>query len=130
MTRPLSAVRRSAEAPGQADEPRRRSRRFDERSITVKAALVEVFGDRIGIREFAVRDISCGGMCLWTDAAFEPGCERHFIILVVDPLSQLALARARVVWSRREGERSRTAFEFVESSVGWLGPDDTLEKAA
>ena len=104
---------------------RRRHRRFLAGLVDARAAAVELGQSDIQVRACSLSNLSYGGMCFSTDAPLVQGAEQHFLIHLPAPIGDLVLVKARLVWTGiDEAGRQQAGAEFLESSKGWLGPDE------
>jgi hypothetical protein len=107
---------------------RRRCRRFDAKTLAARASLIRT--GRVGpeLEPCTLLDLGYGGVSFRVPWAPDEHAEYRFLIDLAEPFSDLVLVRARVCWVRRAGAVSSEAGAvFVESSKGWLGPEDDPE---
>lgn len=103
----------------------RRHCRFLAGLVDARAAAVEIRPLDVLVRPCALSNLSYSGMCFSTDAPLVQGAEHHFLIHLPAPFGNLVLVRARLVWTGiDEAGRQQAGAEFLESSKGWLGPDE------
>jgi hypothetical protein len=122
----IAARKRGAKACSCIVLDRRRSRRLDLEAVHVEAALIDSGpNDGMRLNPCEVLNFSYGGMCLSTERPVEDGDEFRILIHLGRPFSDFVLTKARVVWSDA-GDASALRFgvRFLESSTGWLGPED------
>lgn len=100
---------------------RRRSRRFERESITACVALIRDGAPDLALEPCTLVNVSYGGMCLraWRD--LRRNRNYRFLLDLQAPFRDLVLVKARVLWI---GADRAAGVEFVESSKGWLGPED------
>ena len=104
---------------------RRRYRRFDAASVVARVALIQSGPAGFCVRECDLRNVSYGGMCLETGLPLDKDARYRFLIDLGAPFSDLVLVTARVLWVGEQTQCGRQlGLQFVESSKGWLGPDE------
>lgn len=107
------------------DADRRRHRRFDSSAVSARVSMIRTSGANLELEACTLLNVSFGGMCLRTRFPFEMNQTYQLLLDVLDPFREMVLVKARICWLRatEAGERVAGA-EFVESSKGWLGPED------
>jgi hypothetical protein len=104
---------------------RRRHRRFATTPTDAAVALVRRTGAALEVDRCRLCNVSYGGMCLSVLQKLREDAEYPFLIGLGAPFHDLVLVKARVLWSApEEAGGVRLGVEFVESSKGWLGPDE------
>ena len=102
----------------------RRHRRFVGVSVAARAATIDVRKPELRLRPCTLSNLSYGGMCFSTDAPVMQGGEYRFLINLSAPFDDVVLVKARITWTGvDEVGRPQAGAEFLESSKGWLGPD-------
>jgi hypothetical protein len=105
----------------------RRYRRLDAASLSARAAAIVTQSRSLALRPCPLSNLSYGGMCFSTDEPLVVGAEYRFLIDLASPFDDLVLVRARIVWTGvDDAGRHQAGVQFVESSKGWLGPDDEM----
>ena len=106
------------------DPDRRRHRRFDMAGHGGKAVLVRRTDDQPELEECALMDLSYGGMRFRTHRPLRVGEAYEFLIGLEEPLMS-AVVNARIRWVEPRAPLDwHLGAEFLESSTGWLGPED------
>ncbi|MGE5644790.1 MAG: PilZ domain-containing protein [Acidobacteriota bacterium] len=105
---------------------RRRHVRFDSSAVKADVSVLSTDTPHFLLVRCRPANVSYGGMCLKSNQAFEPGREYRFLIRLQEPFRDFVLVKARVVWTRTWPDQSgyRFGLKFLESSKGWLGPED------
>lgn len=104
---------------------RRRSKRFNVADVPASVALVEVGKRGLRLIPCTLHDLSYGGMCMSTEWPLEVDQTYSFLLQLDAPFSELVLTKARVLWmGKGSNGRERFGTGFLESSKGWLGPDE------
>jgi hypothetical protein len=108
------------------DSERRRYKRFD---MTARDCGLRFVRQVIGNEEHEkceLLDLSFAGMRFRARRAFQEGAVHHFLLAL--PLSigiSESLVEARICWTRAvEPDRHIQGAAFLESSTGWLGPEE------
>lgn len=107
---------------------RRRYKRFDTASVLARVALIQDSDSGLRLGECALRNVSYGGMAFSTPCPLEKDTEYRFLIDLGAPFRDMVLVKARVVWVEGENRRWVVGARFLESSKGWLGPDEDGEE--
>lgn len=116
---------------GEAVTDRRRHRRFDISAVAGRVAIIGTANRTLEFGSCALLNISYGGMCAATDWPVHVCEEYHFLLELGPPLCDIALVKARVVWVEPDDNgHKRFGARFIESSKGWLGPDEDGDEAA
>ena len=109
------------------DSDQRRHRRLDAASLSARAAAIVTDSRNLALRPCPISNLSYGGMCFSTDEPLVVGAEYRFLIDLASPFDDLVLVRARTVWTGvDDAGKHQAGVQFVESSKGWLGPDDEM----
>lgn len=109
----------------QGTTDRRRHRRFDTGSVTARVAIIDSGERGLRLGACTLLDVSYGGMCFTADQPLAKNVEHRFLIDLDAPFCDVVLVKARVVWTRIDEQgRQQVGAEFLESSKGWLGPDE------
>ena len=108
-------------------EDRRRFKRFEIASCDPnKPLLLDGSGDRVKREECEVLNLSYGGACFRASTRAEEGAIRRFRIDLASPAGFTVDVKARIRWVRYfESQGYFLGAEFLESSKGWLGPEDS-----
>lgn len=107
---------------------RRRCRRFDAKALAAKASLIRIGKAGPELEPCKLLDLGYGGVSFRVPWAPSEHGDYRFLIDLTEPFGDLVLVRARVCWVRQAGAVSSEAGAvFVESSKGWLGPEDDPE---
>ena len=105
---------------------RRKHARFDSSTVKIDVSMLSAEEPGAVLIGCKPTNVSYGGMCVRADQAFEPGREYRFLIRLQEPFRDFVLVKARVVWTRSSPDRGqRFGLKFVESSRGWLGPEES-----
>lgn len=106
------------------DLERRDCRRFGPMLVSARLAMIDPDGTNLALAPCTLSNVSFGGMCFSSTRSVRENEEYRFLIEFSQPITELVLVKARIVWCRT-GERGYqyAGAEFLESSSGWLGPD-------
>jgi len=116
---------RAVPQPMQARTDQRRHCRFPAGMVTARAAAIDIRQPDLRARPCSLANLSYGGMCFSADTPLVQGAEHHFLIHLAAPFDDLVLVKARLVWTGIDpAGRQQAGAEFLESSKGWLGPDE------
>ena len=108
---------------------RRRHKRFDMTSRDCRLALVSNTSAGLGIESCVLINLSYGGMCFRTAQVLQERDECQFLMDLKVPRECLALVRARICWMGPQGGQERMlGAEFLESTLGWVGPEENLRR--
>jgi len=106
---------------------RRRHRRFEITSREHGLALVEDLEGKNEREQCALLNISYGGISFRASRALHEGATRKCFIEMPLPIGFSVLVKARICWIRRSASQGYDlGAEFLESSKGWLGPEEDL----
>ena len=104
---------------------RRRHKRFEITSREHGLALVTDDGSEEEREPWALLNISYGGIRFRAARALQEGAVHRFFIEIPLPIGFAVLVKARICWVRRSDSQGYDlGAEFLESSKGWLGPED------
>lgn len=107
---------------------RRHHRRFDTHTLAATLAMVRAGSAGVELEPCTLLNLGYGGMSFRLPRAPSKHQNYWFLIDLAEPFDQLVLVRARVCWVRPAGSvASEAGAVFVESSKGWLGPEDDTE---
>lgn len=105
-------------------EDRRRFKRFEIASSDPNKPLL-LEGSEDMVKECEVLNLSYGGACFRASTRPEEGAIRQFRIDLASPAGFTVDVKARICWVRHfESQGYFLGAEFLESSKGWLGPED------
>jgi hypothetical protein len=77
------------------------------------------------VEECPLVNLSYGGICFRTRSALKQHGTQRLLIDVKAPFQDTARARIRIRWIRPvDSQEITVGAVFVESSKGWLGPED------
>jgi len=105
---------------------RRRHKRFDMTSRECKLYLIRQAGGALQHEDCTLLNLCYGGMRFRACGPLRPGEECQFLIDLKTPVRGSVFVKARIRWARpfdRHPEQELGAV-FVESSKGWLGPEE------
>jgi hypothetical protein len=104
---------------------RGRYKRFEIKSRGHGLALVTDSGSKEEREPCALLNVSYGGMRFRASRALQEGAIHRFFIEMPLPIGFAVLVKARMRWVRRSDSQGyELGAEFLESSKGWLGPED------
>jgi len=121
----IHPLRRSVRVP----EERRRYKRF-EMMRECKLTLIRDTGRGREEEDCTLLNLCYGGMCFRTRRPMQRDEEYQFLIDLPTPVRGSVFVKARICWARSaEYNYSDIGAIFVESSRGWLGPEETEQFA-
>jgi len=104
---------------------RRRQKRFDMTSRECRLGLLRETSGGLQTENCVLLNLSFGGMCFRTPQSLQELEECQFFIDLKLPGRRLALVKARICWVRLlETQERMLGAEFLESTLGWLGPEE------
>ncbi len=104
---------------------RRGHKRFDMTEREGKLALVRETAGGVEQEDCTLLNLSYGGMCFRARRLVQEGEQCRFFIDLPSPLRGSLLVKAQIRWVRPfEPESWNSGAEFLESSRGWLGPEE------
>ena len=104
---------------------RRRHKRFEITSRERGLALVKDSEGKEEREPCALLNVSYGGISFRASRALQEGAIHKFFIEMPLPIGFSVLVKARVCWVRgADSQGYDLGAEFLESSKGWLGPED------
>ena len=130
MSTPISVVLRPITGlnPTPVVADRRHHRRFEPNALAAKVSLIRPGSAGPELEPCTLLNLGYGGMSFRLPCAPRKCGDYRFLIDLAKPFDDLVLVRARVCWVRQAGSLSSEAGAvFVESSKGWLGPEDDPE---
>jgi PilZ domain len=104
---------------------RRRHKRFEITSPEHRLALVTDSGSKEEREPCVLLNVSYGGMRFRASRALQEGAIHRFFIEMPLPIGFAVRVKARICWVWRFASQGYDlGAEFLESSKGWLGPED------
>ena len=104
---------------------RRHFRRFDANTLAARLSMIRAGSAGLELLPCTLLNLGYGGMSFRLPWAPTKHGDYRFLIDLAEPFDELVLVRARVCWVRQAGSvDSDAGAVFVESSKGWLGPED------
>ena len=112
--------------PMTPDSERRRYRRFDMTAHDCELALVLEVSGKEERQTCELLDLSYEGMRFRAGRPFQEGEVHRFLIVLPSPVPRSeCVVQARICWVQAlESDRYVQGAAFLESSVGWLGPEE------
>jgi len=104
---------------------RRRHKRFEITSREHELAIVTDSGRKEECERCALLNVSYGGIRFRASRALQEGAIHRLFIEMPLPIGFAVLVKARICWVRSSDSQGYDlGAEFLESSKGWLGPED------
>ncbi len=104
---------------------RRRHKRFDMSSRECRLGLLLETGGGLETENCVLLNLSFGGMCFRSPQSVQEQEECQFLMDLKLPGRRLALVKARICWVQPlETQERMLGAEFLESTLGWLGPEE------
>ena len=107
---------------------RRHHKRFDMTSKASTLALVRETSRGLEVVNCTLVNLSFGGMCFRAPWPVREREECQFLLDLKLQARRLALVKARICWVKdndREPENRVSGAVFLESSLGWTGPEES-----
>jgi len=110
---------------GEFHAERRRHKRFDMTSLRVKVMLVQETSDEPRYEDCTLVNLSYGGLRVLAHRPLQEGDKCQFLIELQRSVKGSAVVEALIRWVRSVGSEAwDLGAQFLESSKGWLGPEE------